>query len=53
MPPGLAYPPTPPRPVLAVDYCDGTVPIPPGYVVTRRWINTGANFCAWLAVPPG
>jgi Dolichyl-phosphate-mannose-protein mannosyltransferase len=52
MPPGLAYPPDPRRPVLAVDYCDGTVPIPPGYVVTRRWVNSGANFCAWLAVPP-
>jgi hypothetical protein len=52
MPPGLAYPPSPSRPVLAVDYCDATVPIPPGFVVTRRWINPGANFCAWLAVPP-
>jgi hypothetical protein len=52
MPPGLAYPPDPPRPVLAVDYCEGPAPIPPGYLVTRRWINAGADFCAWLAVPP-
>jgi len=52
MPPGLAYPPSPPRPVLAVDYCEGPAPIPPGYRVTRRWVNAGADFCAWLAVPP-
>jgi hypothetical protein len=52
MPPGLAYPPSPARPVLAVDYCNGSVPIPDGYRVTRRWVNSGANFCAWLAVPP-
>jgi hypothetical protein len=52
MPAGLAYPPSPPRPVLAVDYCEGPAPIPPGYRVTRRWVNAGADFCAWLAVPP-
>ena len=51
MPPGLAYPPNQPRPVLAVDYCEGPAPIPSGYRVTRRWINAGADFCAWLAVP--
>lgn len=53
MAPGLAYPPAPPRPVLAVDYCEGPAPIPAGYRVTRRWVNAGADFCAWLAVPPG
>jgi len=52
MPPGLAYPPSPPRPVLAVDYCDDPSVLPPGYRVTRRWVNPGANFCAWLALPP-
>jgi hypothetical protein len=52
MPPGLAYPPSPSRPVLAVDYCEGPAPIPSGYLVTRRWVNAGADFCAWLAVPP-
>jgi hypothetical protein len=51
MQPGLAYPPAPPRPVLAVDYCEGPAPIPAGYRVTRRWVNAGADFCAWLAVP--
>jgi hypothetical protein len=52
MPPGLPYPPNPAQPVLAVDYCEGPAPIPPGYRVTRRWVNAGADFCAWLAVPP-
>jgi hypothetical protein len=52
MAPGLAYPPNPARPVLAVDYCEGPAPIPAGYRVTRRWVNAGADFCAWLAVPP-
>jgi hypothetical protein len=51
MGPGLAYPPSPPRPVLTVDYCEGPAPIPAGYRVTRRWVNAGADFCAWLAVP--
>jgi hypothetical protein len=52
MAPGLAYPPSPARPVLTVSYCNRPVPIPDGYRITRRWINSGANFCAWLAVPP-
>ena len=52
LPPGLAYPPSPARPVLAVDYCEGPAPIPTGYTVTRTWVNAGADFCAWLAVPP-
>jgi hypothetical protein len=51
MPPGLSYPPSPARPVLAVDYCTDPSVIPPGYQVSRRWVNSGANFCAWLAVP--
>jgi hypothetical protein len=51
MQPGLAYPPSPPRPVLVVDYCEQPAPIPAGYRVTRRWVNAGADFCAWLAVP--
>jgi hypothetical protein len=53
LPPGLSYPPSPARPVLAVDYCQGPAPIPAGYTVTRTWVNKGADFCAWLAVPPG
>jgi hypothetical protein len=53
MSPGLAYPPPPSQPVLAVDYCDLPAPIPAGYRVTRTWVNKGANFCAWLAEPPG
>jgi hypothetical protein len=51
MGPGLAYPPSPARPVLAVDYCEMPPPIPAGYRITRRWVNEGADFCAWLAVP--
>jgi hypothetical protein len=51
LPPGLAFPPDPSRPVLAVSYCELPRPIPPGYVVTRTWVNAGADFCAWLAVP--
>jgi len=51
LPPGLAYPPAPGRPVLAVDYCDQPPPIPAGYRVTRTWSNPGADFCAWLAGP--
>ncbi|MDQ6918164.1 MAG: glycosyltransferase family 39 protein [Candidatus Dormibacteraeota bacterium] len=53
MSPGLPYPPPPGKPVLAVDYCEGPAPIPAGYRVTRTWVNSGADFCAWLAVPPG
>jgi hypothetical protein len=52
MPPGLAYPPDPQRPVLAVSYCEMPRPIPAGYTVTRSWVNAGADFCAWLALPP-
>ena len=51
LPPGLAYPPVPGRPVLVVDYCDQPPPIPAGYRVTRTWSNPGADFCAWLAGP--
>jgi Dolichyl-phosphate-mannose-protein mannosyltransferase len=53
LPRGLAYPPSATTPVLAVDYCEGPAPIPAGYRVTRTWVNAGADFCAWLAVPPG
>jgi len=51
-PPGLADPGRAGQPVLAVDYCILAPPIPPGYVVERRWVNASADFCAWLAAPP-
>jgi hypothetical protein len=49
IPPGLPYPPADGRPLLFVDYCWDTLPLPPGYRVESTVRYSGNDLCVTSA----